>query len=99
MKAATRTKLARPLPALTLTRGARRLAFLPGGRRLLLLRGEIQRKNLWLVDLDTGAERQLTTFAPDFEVQDFDVSSDGREVVVERVQEDSDIVVLNLPTP
>ncbi len=39
------------LPPLTLTRGARHIAFLPGGRALVLLRGEIQHKNLWLINL------------------------------------------------
>ena len=86
-----------PLPALSLVRGARHLTFMPGGRRLVFLRGEIQHKNLWLVDLDTGVERQLTDFTPDFEIRDFDISPDGREMVVERVQDHSDVVLLDLP--
>jgi hypothetical protein len=64
---------------------------------LMLLRGEIQHKNLWLVDLETGAERQLTSLPPDFEIRDFDISQNGREVVLERVQERSDIVLMDLP--
>jgi hypothetical protein len=48
------------------------------------------------VDLDTGAERQLTDFASDFVVRDFDVSADGRELVVERVDQRSDVVLLDL---
>jgi Tol biopolymer transport system component len=86
-----------PLSSMTLTRGARHLAFLPAGRSLVLLRGEIQHKNLWLIDLDTGAERQLTDLAPDFDIRDFDISPDGREVVLERVQERSDVMLLDLP--
>jgi Tol biopolymer transport system component len=86
-----------PMPTLTLTRGARHLAFLPGGRALVVLRGEIQHKNLWLIDLQTGVERQLTNLAPDFDVRDFDISPDGREVVLERVQERSVVVLLDLP--
>ena len=39
----------------------------------MLLRGEIQHKDLWLIDLDTGAERQLTNLAPDFDIRDFDI--------------------------
>ncbi|MGA7156186.1 MAG: hypothetical protein WBY53_05040 [Acidobacteriaceae bacterium] len=85
------------LPQLTLTRGARHLTFLPGGRSLVFLRGEIQHKDLWLVDLDTGAQRQLTSLPPDFDVRDFDLSPDGGEVVLERVQERSDLVLLDLP--
>ncbi len=97
VKAAAAEGAAHPLPALTLTRGARHLAFLPAERALVVLRGEIQHKNLWLIDLETGAERQLTNLTPGFDIRDFDISSDGREVVLERVQERSDVVLLDLP--
>ena len=97
VKAVTAQAATHPLPTLTLTRGARHLAFLPGGRALVLLRGEIQHKNLWLIDLDTGAERQVTNLSPDFDIRDFDISPDGREVVLERVQERSNVVLLDLP--
>ena len=63
---------------------------------LVLLRGEIQHKDLWLIDLETGAERQLTNLPPEFDIRDFDISPDGREVVLERVQERSDVVLLDL---
>jgi Tol biopolymer transport system component len=99
VKAVTAETLPHPLPALTLTRGARHMAFLPGGRTLVLLRGEIQHKNLWLIDLETGAERQLTNLPPNFDISDFDISPDGREVVLERMQERSDVVLLDLPRP
>jgi len=55
-----------PMPALTLTRGARHVVFAPGGRSLILLRGTIQHKDLWAVDLQTGVERQLTRLPADF---------------------------------
>jgi tricorn protease-like protein len=64
-----------------------------------VLRGEIQHKNLWRIDLETGAERQLTSFPPDFNIGNFDVSPDGREVVVERMQQRSDVVLMDLPRP
>ncbi len=38
-----------------------------------------------LVDLETAAERQLTNLSPDFDIRDFDISPDGRKVVLERV--------------
>jgi len=87
---------AKSIPALTLTRGARRLRFLAGRQALVMLRGDIQHKNLWLVDLDTGSERQLTNLASDFDIRDFDVSPDGREIVLERLEERSDVVLIDL---
>jgi hypothetical protein len=50
-----------------------------------------------IVDIETGAERQLTNLFPDFDIHDFDISPDGREVVLERAQKHSDIVLLDLP--
>jgi dipeptidyl aminopeptidase/acylaminoacyl peptidase len=97
LKASTPEGARQPLPALTLTRGARHVVFLRGGRKLVLLRGEIQHKNLWLIDLETGSERQLARLPPDFNVRDFDASPDGRDVVLERVQDRSDVVLLDLP--
>jgi len=97
VKAVTAEAAPHPLPALTLTRGPRRLIFLSGAQKVVFLRGDMQHKNLWLVDLVTGAERQLTNLAPGFEVRDFDISPDGREVVLEREQERSDVVLLDLP--
>jgi Tol biopolymer transport system component len=99
VKAVTADAAAHSLPALTLTRGARRIAFLRGGRTLVVLQGDIEHKNLWRIDLDTGAAQQLTNLPPEFDIHDFDISPDGREVVLERVQERSDIVLLDRPQP
>jgi dipeptidyl aminopeptidase/acylaminoacyl peptidase len=97
VKAVTPGGVTHPLPRLTnLTRGARRLKFLSGGGGLAFLRGSIEHKDLWLTDPETGAERQLTNLPDDFDIRDFDISPNGREVVLERVQERSDIVLLDL---
>ena len=85
-----------PVPDLTLTRGARRLRFLRGQRMLVVMRGDIQHKDLWQIDLGSGTERQLTSLPADVNVRDFDVSPDGREIVFERVQEQSNVVLINL---
>ena len=99
VKAVTPEATPHPLPSLLLTRGARHLVFLPGGKSLVVLRGDIQHKNLWFVDLETGAERQLTDLPADFDIRDFDISPDGHEVVLERMQEHSDVVMLDLSHP
>ena len=93
-----------PIPELKLSRGgalgvtqvgARRLRFVPGQAALVVLRGDIQHKDLWATDLTTGEWRQLTNFGRDIVIGDFDVAPDGRSVVFERVQERSDIVVID----
>jgi Tol biopolymer transport system component len=99
VKAVTAGAAKYPLHALTLTRGARHLAFLTGGRKLAVLRGDIQHKNLWLINMETGAERQLTDLPPDFDIRDFDISADGNEIVLEREQERSEVAVLDLHRP
>jgi Tol biopolymer transport system component len=83
------------MPDLVLSRGSRRLAFLGGDRRLVVLRGDLTHKELWVVDLETGAERQLTDLGPAFVVADFDISADGQEILFDRSREESDIVLLD----
>ena len=99
VKAVTAQAAPHPLPALTLTRGARHIVFLTGGRALVFLRGGIEHKDLWIIDLATGAERQLTHLTPEFNIRDFDISADGHDVVLERVQERSNVVLLDLSRP
>ena len=96
VKASTTDGRPHPMPSLTLTRGARRLRFLDDGRALLMMRGDIRHKDLWIVDLATGKQRQLTHLPADFNIRDFDVSADGREILLERVQDHSDIVLIDL---
>jgi Tol biopolymer transport system component len=83
-----------PIPALILTRGARRVAFGADGRSIVVLRGEVGHKNFWLVDLRTGAERQLTELAPDIVIRDFDLARDGSAILFDRVQDSSRIALI-----
>jgi len=82
------------VPTLTLTRGSRQVRFVPGRRAIVLLRGEIQHKDLWVVDLETGHETALTHVPADFSITDFDMSADGNEIVLERSREDSNVALL-----
>jgi len=83
-----------PIPALILTRGARRIVFRPDGRSIVVLRGEVGHKNFWSVDLRSGEEQQLTELAADIIVQDFDLSRDGHRLVFGRTQESSQIALI-----
>jgi Tol biopolymer transport system component len=85
------------IPSLTLTRGARHVVFLPQRHALVVLRGEIQHKDLWAIDLNTGHEEALSCVDSDFNMTDFDISPDGRDVVLERSQGSSHIVLIEFP--
>jgi len=82
------------VPSLMLTRGARRVVFLRNQPALIFLRGEIGHKDLWMLDLQSGDQRLLSVLPPDFTVRDFDVSADGTEIVFDRVQENSDLALI-----
>jgi hypothetical protein len=83
-----------PLPSVLLTRGARRVAFFRDPQALVILGGEIGHKNLWLLDLRTGARRMLAELPADFVIRDFDISAAGSEIVFDRVQMTSDLALI-----
>jgi serine/threonine protein kinase/Tol biopolymer transport system component len=86
-----------PLPEIVLSRGARRIAFLGGDAVLVMLKGDVSSKELWVRDLETGRERQLTALGRGFTIGDFDISPDGRELVFDRSRDESDIVLIEPP--
>jgi Tol biopolymer transport system component len=94
LRAAARDGRPYPLPALILTRGARRVAFSPDGQSLLVLRGDFDHKNFWLIDLHTGAERLLAALPAEFVIRDFDISPNGSEILFGRAQENSELALI-----
>jgi len=70
--------------------------FMPGTNSLVVLQGEFRAQDFWLLDLATGTRRRLTQLKPGYSVRSFDVSPDGREILFDRVQENSDIVLIHL---
>jgi Tol biopolymer transport system component len=53
-------------------------------------------RDVWTINLETGVERQLTQFGPAVNIRDFDITPDGRQLVIEQVQEHSDVVLIEL---
>jgi Tol biopolymer transport system component len=85
------------LPELNLPRSSR-FVFLPGRPVLLVLKGELWLKNFWRIDLNSGEQRKLTNFSRDFLISDFDVSPDGKEIVFGRLRDNSNVVLIDLPS-
>jgi hypothetical protein len=59
--------------------------------------GGFRRQDFWLFDLATGARRQITKLRPGESLVRFDVSPDGKRILFERVRENSDVVLIELP--
>ena len=74
-----------------------RFRFLPDGRSFVVLQGPYRNQNFYLVDVDTGARRQLTDLKPGSLLRNFDISPDGKQIVFDRIQENSDVVLIDLP--
>src|SRR5258708_27129569 len=72
--------------------------FMPGGKALITLQGTAPNKNFFRLDLETGEQRQLTSFdlKSGSVVQNFDISPDGTRIVFDRLRNHADIVVMNL---
>jgi len=84
------------LPDLTLRRGAERFCFLPHQGALVFLKGDFTQRDFWLLDLKSGRERQLTNLNPAYIIREFDLSSDGSEILFDRFQQNSDLVLIEL---
>jgi Tol biopolymer transport system component/tRNA A-37 threonylcarbamoyl transferase component Bud32 len=88
-----------PVPSLTVDRLGDSYRFLPDGSRLVVKLGGFRRQDFWLLNLATGARRQLTRLKPGESLLRFDVSRDGRHLFFERVRENSDVVLIEVPQP
>ncbi len=74
--------------------------FLPDGSGVVFVRGALRAPEFWLLDLTTMASRQLTRISDGSlgDVRFFDLSADGKEIIFDRVEENSDIVLIKRPT-
>ncbi len=86
-----------PLPEIWVRFGGSRYRFLPGGKALVVMMGQLRRQNFWLLDLQAGRLRQLSDLRPGFDMKSFDVSPDGKQILFDRYRENADVVLIDLP--
>lgn len=65
-----------------------------GGNAWVVAKGIANDRDFWRVDIATGHLRRLTAFG--FAIGDFDVSAGGREIIVDPLREESDVVQIDL---
>ena len=69
-----------------------------GGKALVFMRGFTGGQDFWLLDLTTNKTRLLAHLNNAGAMQTFDVTPDGKQIVFDRLRENSDIVLIDLPT-
>jgi Tol biopolymer transport system component len=97
LKGVTPDKQPVPLPELTLARNGNRYRFMPDGKSLVVMQGEIRAQNFWRLDLASNRLTRLTDLKPGAEMRSFDVSPDGTTILFDRYRENSDVVLIDLP--
>jgi len=85
------------LPPILVSPNGERLRFLPNSKSLIYMQGTFTSQDFWLLDTATKQTRQLTRFSNAATMRTFDVTSDGKQIVFDRLRENSDIVVIDLP--
>jgi Tol biopolymer transport system component len=84
-------------PSIQVRVGGERYRFVPGKQELVYLAGEqVRDQNFWLLELTTKRIRQLSNF-DNRTTRTFDVTPDGKQIVFDRLRENSDIVLIDLP--
>jgi Tol biopolymer transport system component len=85
-----------PLPPIRLRVEGNRCRFVPDGSALVYAQGPFPAQDFWLLDLTTKKARQLSRLHDSAATQSFDVTADGKQIVFDRVRENSDIVLIEL---
>ena len=85
------------LPVISLRYEGERHRFLPRGEGLVYMQGVLPSQDFWLLDLTTKKSRQLTQFKNPAAMRTFDIAPDGKRIVFDRLRDNSDIVLIDLP--
>jgi Tol biopolymer transport system component len=65
--------------------------------RALSRQGGFRGQDFWMLNLATRQTRQLTRLANLASMRTFDITPDGKQIVFDRLRNNSDIVLIDLP--
>jgi Tol biopolymer transport system component len=85
------------LPEIILRRLGERVRFLPDGKSLIYMQGLLASQDFWLLDLASMKSRPLTQLQSRATMRTFDVTGDGKQIVFDRLRENSEVVMIDLP--
>jgi serine/threonine protein kinase len=86
------------LPPIHVRDGGARVRFLPSGEGFVYMQGGFGAQDFWLFDLATRQSRRLTELATKTDtMRTFDITPDGKQIVFDRLRQNSDIVLIDLP--
>jgi serine/threonine protein kinase/Tol biopolymer transport system component len=85
------------LPPIKVLVNGERTRFLPTGKGLVYMQGFLPSHDFWLLDLDTKRTHSLTHLSNLATMRTFDISPDGKQIVFDRLRDNSDIVLIDLP--
>jgi Tol biopolymer transport system component len=85
------------LPEIILRRLGERVRFSPDGKSLIYMGGLLASQDFWLLDLASMKSRLLTRLQNRAAMRTFDVTSDGKQIVFDRLRDNSQVVMIDLP--
>jgi len=85
------------LPDISLRRLGEHVRFSPDGKSLIYMQGLLASQDFWLLDLASMKSRPLTKLQNRAAMRTFDITSDGKQIVFDRLRENSQVVMIDLP--
>jgi serine/threonine protein kinase/Tol biopolymer transport system component len=85
------------LPEIKMQREGERARFLPDGRGLIYMLGSTMAgQDFWRLDISTMGSRRLTRLSNPAVMRTFDITPNGSRIVFDRLQENSNVLLIDL---